>query len=316
VLDFNLARFDYNATTGIVTPVVEHKPSGDAFGQFISQRAEVHGTVTAVNVAGGSFTVNDTRLGGSLVVTLASDATLVNESTHATLTLAQLTVGARVEVRGTVKPGATTTDPATVTTSVVEVLPADTSTPAATPRLHGTGSITALSGKRVTVSLTDANFLPTTASVVVDTTDARFTHGQASDLAVGLKVSFTGTASGSGASSVINATVFDIGGAPSGEHRGEHPEDRFTGAGVAGTVATVTSATAFTVTVSTATSTVPTGTYTVNATGVVYEEGSASCLVAGAKVKIRGTVSGTTVTAREVEISGCLGQGHSEPGHH
>jgi hypothetical protein len=81
-------------------------------------------------------------------------------------------------------------------------------------------------------------------------------------------------------------------------------------------VATVTSATAFTVTVSTATSTVPTGTYTVNATGVVYEEGSAACLVAGAKVKIRGTVSGSTVTAREVEISSCSGQGHSEPGHH
>ena len=73
VLDFNLAKFTYDATTGIVTAVVERRDAGEAFGKFIRQQAEVHGSVTAVNTTAGSFTVTDKRL-GSVVVTLAAEA--------------------------------------------------------------------------------------------------------------------------------------------------------------------------------------------------------------------------------------------------
>jgi hypothetical protein len=312
VLDFNLAKFNYDATTGIVTPVVEHPKPADAFGKFIRQEAEVHGTVDSVNASAGSFTVTDAHLGGAVIVSLASDATLVNEQTQAKLSLSDLPVGAVVELRGTVKPGATTADPATVTASVVHVLPAG-STGHGVPgalRLSGSGSITAVTGSKVTVSLSDANFLPSSNSVVVDIGSARFTHGQASDVTVGLKVHFVGLASGSGSSATISASVFDIEGASSSGNGG----GKFAGA-VNGKVASVASAQSFTLTVTTGTAAVPAGTYTVDASHAEYEAGSSTCLVVGAQLHLRGTVSGSTLTAKEIEIDGCAGQGHSAPGH-
>lgn len=309
VLDFNLAKFTYDATTGIVTPVVERRDAGEAFGKFIRQQAEVHGSVTAVNTTAGSFTVDDKRL-GSVVVTLAADATLVNEQTQAKLTLADLTVGANVEVKGKVTPGATTADPATLTASVVHVLPAGSTGDgtATLPRLRGTGTVTAISGSAVTVSLTDANFLPSSNSVVVDVSTARFTHGQASDLAVGATVRFAGKAAGTGTTR-ITATVFDLEGASSNPRGGEKYNP-----GVIGKVASLTSTTSFTVTVTAATTNVPAGTYTVDATKAEFESGSASCLVVGAQVKLRGTLSGTTLTATRLEIEGCHGEKRSSPG--
>lgn len=311
VLDFNLAKFDYNATTGIVTPVIERRDAAEAFGKFVRQQAEVHGTVTAVNASINSFTVTDPRLGGSVVITLASDATIVNEQTQAKLTLADLTVGANVEVKGTVKPGATTADPSTITTSVVHVLPAGSNgngTPGV-PRLAGAGTVTAVNGALVTVALTDANFLPSTNNITVDTSSARFTHGQASDLVVGAAVRFTGRVGVAGSTTVV-ATVFDIKGASSNPKSGE----KFA-AGVSGKVASVASPTSFTLTVSSATPAVPAGTYTVDASQAKFEAGSASCLVVNAQLKLRGSLSGTTLTAKEIEISGCAGQEHAKPGH-
>ncbi|MBL8276447.1 MAG: DUF4382 domain-containing protein [Pelomonas sp.] len=309
VLDFNLAKFTYDATTGIVTAVVERRDAGEAFGKFIRQQAEVHGSVTAVNTGAGTFTVTDSRL-GTVVVTLAADATLINEQTQAKLTLADLAVGATVEVKGKVTPGATTADPSTVTASVVHVLPAGSTGDgtASVPRLRGAGTVTAVSGALVTVSLTDANFLPSSNSVVVDTASARFTHGQLSDVAVGASVRFAGKAAGTGTTKVT-AAVFDLDGATSNPGGGEKFNP-----GVSGKVASVASTTSFTLTVTTATTTVPVGTYTVDASKAEFESGTSSCLVVGAQVKVRGTLSGTTLTATRIDIAGCGGQKHSSPG--
>jgi len=245
-----------------------------------------------------------------VVVTLAADATLVNEQTQAKLTLADLTVGATVEVKGTVTPGATTSDPSTVTTSVVHVLPADGSGTAAStvPRLQGAGSITAVNGALLTVALNDANFLPSSNSIVVDASAARFTHGQTSDLAVGVRVHFVGKASGSGSTTVV-ASLIDVDGASSSPTSGEK-----LAAGVSGKVTAVASATSFTLTVTTGTAAVPAGAYSVDTSKAQYETGSASCLVVGAQVNVRGTVSGNTLTARQIEITGCAGQKHASPG--
>jgi hypothetical protein len=310
VLDFNLAKFSYDATTGIVTAVVERREAGEAFGKFIRQQAEVHGSVTAVNASAGSFTVKDSRL-GTVVVTLAADATLINEQTQAKLTLADLTVGANVEVKGKVTPGATTADPSTVTASVVHVLPAGSTGEgtASAPRLRGAGTVTAVSGAKITVSLTDANFLPSSNIIVVDTSSARFTHGQLSEVAVGASVRFAGKAAGTG-TTTVTATVFDLDGASSNPGNGEGKYSP----GVIGKVATVTSSTAFTITVTAASTNVPAGTYTVDASKAEFESGTASCLVVGAQVKLRGTLSGSTLTATRIEIEGCGGQKRSSPG--
>jgi hypothetical protein len=78
-------------------------------------------------------------------------------------------------------------------------------------------------------------------------------------------------------------------------------------------VGTVNSDGTFTFTVSSANATtaVPAGTYTVNAASATYHDGTATCLVAGATVKVVGTLSDTTLTATVLDVAGCAGQPHS-----
>jgi Domain of unknown function (DUF4382) len=307
VLDFNLARFTYSAATGLVTPQVDVLHPTDAFRKFVRQQAEVHGTVQSVDTTAGTITVNDSRLGTGVVVSLATDAVITNESTGATLTLAQLATGTRIGIRGTVTPGATTADPVTVSATVVHVESAVT-------RASGEGTVSAVNGTRVTVKLTDANFLPGSDSVVVETSGATFPHGLATDLAIGVAVSFRGQVSGTGAAAVVAASSVDVRGAASSHARAAHPEHAFAGGGVRGTVGTVGTDGRFTLVVSAANATtaVAAGTYTVTTTGAAYHDGSASCLVAGATIQALGTLSGTTLTAAVLDVDGCAGQQHAE----
>lgn len=306
VLDFNLARFTYSAATGLVTPQVDVLSPADAFRKFVRQQAEVHGTVQSVDTTAGTITVNDSRLGTGVVVSLATDAVITNESTGSTLTLAQLTAGTRIGIKGTVTPGATTADPVTVTATVVHVESAIT-------RARGEGTVSAVNGSLVTVKLSDANFLPGSDSVVVDIGTATFPHGLASDLVAGVAVSFRGQVSGIGSAAVITATTMDVRGAASNTARQAHPGRTYVGSGVRGTVGTVNSDGTFTFTVSSASATtaVPAGTYTVNAASATYHDGTATCLVAGATVKVVGTLSDTTLTATVLDVAGCAGQPHS-----
>lgn len=314
VLDFNLKKFSYNASTGLVTPAIESRSPKEAFGQWVRQQAHVHGTVTAVNVTAGSFTVSDSRLGSTVLVTLSSDAVITDEATHSTVTLDKLAVGSRVEVKGTVTPGATTADPATVTTAVVHVLPEPASSLESHPiRLSGEGSVLAIDGQRLTLSLQGANFLPGSNSVVLDISNAKFAHGAASDIAVGVTLHFVGTASGTGSSAVVAVKLIDLDGAPSHGERQKHPEQAFN-AGVAGSVTALRSLTDFTLNVTRASPSVPVGSYVVDASQAHYRRGNSSCLAVGSQVRVRGTVSGSTLTARELEVEGCAGQRPSSPG--
>jgi hypothetical protein len=49
----------------------------------------------------------------------------------------------------------------------------------------------------------------------------------------------------------------------------------------------------------------------VTTTGATYHDGTASCLVAGAKVKVVGTLSGSTLAASVLDVDGCAGQRHA-----
>lgn len=306
VLDFNLARFTYNAATGLVTPQVDVLSPTDAFRKFVRQQAHVHGTVQSVDTAAGTITVNDSRLGTGVVVSLATDAVISNEATGATLTLAQLAVGTRIGIKGTVTPGATTADPVTVSATVVHV-------ESTTLRARGEGTISAIQGSLVTVKLTDANFLPGSDSVVIDVSEASFPHGLLSDLAVGVVVSFRGQVSGIGSAAVITANTVDVRGAASSRARTAHPGHAYTGSGVRGTVDAVAADGSFTFTVASsgATTAVAAGTYTVTTAGATYHDGTASCLVAGATVKVVGTLSGSTLAASVLDVHGCAGQRHA-----
>ena len=310
VLDFNLAKFTYDATSGLVTPTIELPKPVDAFKKFVRQQAEVHATVQSVDTVAGTIIINDPRLGNGVVVSLTKDAVLLNEADGKVLTLADITTGERLEIRGAVIPGATTADPVTVLASVVHVEPAGE--PAAAPRARGEGLVTAVAGNLVTVGINEANFLPGTNSVAVDISSAKFAHGSAADIAVGVTIEFGGTVSGTGASATVVAAVIDVEGAPSAGERKKNPGEKFTG--VNGAITTLNADGTFTVNVTKADGrwVVP-GPYTVDPTGAIFVEGNATCLVVGNPVKAVGSLSGTTLAAKFIDLPGCGGQKRSEP---
>ena len=174
VLDFNLARFTYDAASGIVTPVIEAPKPADAFAKFVRQQAEVHATVNSVDATAGKITIDDSRLGNGIVVTLSADAVIIDEKTGAVIKLTDLAVGARIEIKGKVTPGATTTDPVTVTAAVIHVEPAGSPDAAPANRLHGEGTVSSVNKNLVTVKIAEANFMPGADTVVVDVTNAKF----------------------------------------------------------------------------------------------------------------------------------------------
>lgn len=301
VLDFNLAKFTYNVATNLVTPSMATKD----FSSIKLRRGEAHGTITAIDTVAGTLTLSDARLGTAIVVSLATDAVIQNESTGAVITLADLKVSDRIEVKGTVTPGATTADPVTITATVIELEPA--SSIMAIPRLRGEGTITAISGNLVTVDLVDANFLPSTSSLVLDITSAKFAHGQLSDLMVGLTVGFRGTATAAGGLANIDATTVDLRGGASEHERKQHPETTYSG--LIGTIATLNTDGSFTVTATKSVGLfVQAGTYTVDPSSANYLGNSATCVVAGANVRALGTLVDTTLTAKYIAVEGCGGQ--------
>ena len=310
VLDFNLAKFSYDASTGLVAATVEAPPPADAFGKFVHQQATVNGLVQAIDAAAGSLTVDDVRLGKGIVVTLATDAVIVDETTGATVPLSGVALGAHVEIRGTVKPGATTADPVSVVASVVHVeraLP-----PVATQTVGAAGKVSAVNGHLVTVALNEASFLPGANSVVVDIAAAHFAHGQASDLVTGVTVAFRGSISGAGASTVVFASDIDVQGAPSQSDRQLNPQQTFTA--VNGAIASLNGDGSFTVTVLKADGPVVVpGTYTVDPLHATYMAGNPSCIAVGAVVQAVGSLVDTTLSARYMNVADCAGEVRSEP---
>ena len=309
VLDFNLAKFSYDAASGLVTPTVEAPRPSDAFNKFVHQQATVNGVVASVVAASGSLTVDDPHLGHGVVVTLANDAVVVDETTGATVALGSVAVGAHVEIRGAVTPGATTADPVTVVASVVHI--EKTTPPAGVVTVSGGGKVTAVTGHLVTVALNDATFLPGANSVVVDDTTAQFAHGQAGDLAVGVTVAFRGSVSGSGAQTTVLATDMDILGAPSQADRAAHPNQTFNA--VNGVITTINPDGSFTVAQTHADGPVSAQVYTIDPSHATYMEGKASCLAVQATVQVIGSLANATMTAKIINVKGCAGETHAEP---
>lgn len=313
VLDFNLAKFSYDAVTGLVTPTVEAPRPVDAFNKFVHQQANVNGIVRSIDLAKQTMTIDDVHLGKGLVVSLASDAVVIDEASGATVALSGIAIGAHVEIKGAVTPGATTGDPVTVVASVVHV--ERTVPPVAVTVVAGGGKVTSVSGSSghlVTVAIDDATFLPGANSVVVDISSAKFLHGAAGDLAAGVKVGFHGSLGGSAGAPVVLATDIDVQGAPSAGSLARNPAQKFNA--VNGAIATLNSDGTFTVTQVRADGpVVAAGTYTVDASHATYMEGNATCLAVGKVVQAVGSLVNTTMTAKLVNVKGCSGEKHADP---
>ena len=312
VLDFNLAKFTYDAASSIVTPVIETPKPADAFAKFVRQQAELHATVTSVDATAGKITIDDSRLGKGIVVTLSADAVIIDERTGAVIKLTDLAVGARIEIKGKVTPGATTTDPFTVTAAVIHIEPAGSNDAAPANRLHGEGTVTSVNKNLVTVKVAEANFLPGADTVVVDIISAKFAHGQINDVVAGAKVEFRGAPSGTGVSAAVLAAVMDVEGAGSDAEREKHPDQKF--AAIHGTISQVNTNGMFTVTVANQEGPlVAPGTYTIDPSKAEFEQGTSACVIANKSVDVLGALTGTTLLAKAIELPGCHGQAHSEP---
>jgi len=309
VLDFNLARFTYDGATGLVVPVVEAPKPSDAFDKFVHQQATVNGTVKSVDATAQTITVDDARLGAGIVVSLATDAVVLDEASGQTVTLAGVAVGAHVEIRGSVKPGATTADPVTVVASVVHIeraLP-----PVAVQTVAAAGNVKAVNGTLVTVALHEASFLPGADGIVVDISAASFTHGTAGDLAPGVAVAFRGSLSGAGTAAVVLASDVDVLGAPSLREQQLHPELKFNA--VNGQIAAVNGDGSFTVAQAKADGPVAVATYTIDPSQATYLAGNASCIAVGAVVQAIGVLADQTLSARFLNVKDCAGEVHAEP---
>jgi hypothetical protein len=309
VFDFDLEKFTYDPATGLVTPSVRLPRPAEAFQKFVRQFAEAKGVVKSVDTAAQTITVDDPRLGAATVVKLATGGVVAGPS-GAALTLADIKVGDRIEAKGVVTPGATTSAPVTVTTLVVELKSASGSTPPmAAGGAKGEGKVVSVQGSLVTVAIEEANFLPGSNTVVVDVASARFSHGQASDLAAGVKIEFSGTVSGTGASARLVATRVQVEGAASPPEREKMPLATF--AALEGKVSAVGADGRFVVQVEKLRgpgATAGTTSLTVDPKTAIYVRGNASCLAAGREVDVLGTVNAGVLLAKLISIEGCAGQ--------
>ena len=302
VLDFNLAKFTLDANNHVV-PVIERR-ADDKTQPFMREQAEVRGAVASVSASG--FVMNDKRLGDGVVVTLATDAVILDEATHAVLALTDLKAGATIEAKGLVKLAATAGDPVTLTAAVVRVVDtAGETSPGVSKFAGGEGKITAITGSVITVALSEASFLPGAkgSRVDVDTAHAVYTHGAATDLAIGTGVGFRGTLATNGS---VAALFVDVEGAPSKNDRDSHPNLRFADlqavvVGLAGSTLTVTANPGEGTKGSTQTS------YTVDIANTGFKNWGAQCLTAGQHIEVKGALAGNALTALLIEIEGaCL----------
>jgi len=283
VLDFDLQRFTtvVNASgKTIVQPVVVKRAKGD-LKDFIRNQAEVHGTVTAIS--GNSLTINDKRLGNGVVVTLSTDGVVVDEATRSTVALSSITVGSRIEAKGV------------ITSSIkVESSTSGSVSDDAPNRARGEGTVVSYdtANQLLTLTLSEASFLPSSQQVVVDLSNARYAHGTVADLTAGTVVTFKGALNtASPASSDVVARVVDVEGAASSSSNSGNALSEVNG--------TITAVSGTTVTLNTSA-----GVITVNTSGALVKEGKASCLAVGGTLEAKGTLSGSTLTARVLEVSG------------
>lgn len=310
VLDFNLERFSLNPATGLVTPSLELPKPAEAMKKFLRQFAEVRGSVVSVDLASSTVTVDDPRLGRGTRVVLLSAGVVVAVPGGRSLTLADLKPGDRIEAKGVVTAGATTADPSTITTLVIELKPASgaSGATAVAGAVKGEGRVVSVEGNRVSLALEEGNFLPGSGTVVLDVSAAAFSHGRLSDLAPGVRIEFTGQVSGTGAAALVVANRVQVQGAASEKDRQQSPLAAFVA--VSGSVTSVGSGDAagtFTLRVARSVGQLPAGSETikVDARSALYAFGRPACLAAGREVEALGSIQGGELVARVVHIRSC-----------
>ena len=308
VLDFDLAKFTYDAATNHVVPAVVRsaKKGGDS-KDFESTEAKANGVVSNVGVDG--LTVTDKYLGENVRVHITSASVIIDDDSGAPVALANVKPGFHVEAKGIIE---SEHPPVLAATTVRVSAPQATGSakPAIGPVVGGEGIVSAVTSTSMTVDIKEADFLPGSNQVVVDLSNTKYAHGSLADIKVGRKVEFVGTPVGT----TVLAKLVNINGALSAPERAEHPgalggEIQGTVTSISGSLAQVIVAKAERETDSDSKVAAPqAGTSVqVDLSSAIFERGNLSCVVAGKVIEAAGRLStNNTLVARVVALEhGC-----------
>jgi hypothetical protein len=201
-LDFDTKQFTYDPQTNLVTSVVIFKAE-EELNSLTAMYAKVKGYVTEV-VNSSKFKIQLKNSGAVVTATLHASGVVFDENTGATATdTSLLRSGQEVEVYGDY-------DPASLTIVAISVKIEKSSR---TGQAEAKGVVTAINGTTLTLDVREAEyFVPPSGSITVDISQAIFSKGSLSMLAVGQWIEVKGSWDGS----VFTAGVVEIEGAPAG----------------------------------------------------------------------------------------------------
>lgn len=288
-LDFDLAQFTYDNATNTVSPVVVQKDP-NTLNQTV---ATTQGQVQAVT-SPTQFVVAPATGGSPLNVNLHGNATVTNATTGTvTSNTSGLQAGNTVSVTGNFDASTLS-----ITASGVQI---DNS--AVSIRHEIEGYITAVNGGALTLDVKEANFRHAGNTMGMDVSNARFSRGNLGMLKVGQELEIRG----SWDNVTFTPVIVEIEGAPSnstgsGSYQHEYAE-------LEGFIKSISNG-MITLTVQEAehVSGINVGSdVSIDSSNSWLKYGTASCLVAGAKIEAKGPMTGATaMNAVQIEIeSGC-----------
>ncbi len=213
-LDFDLKQFNYDATTGIVSPVIVFQNETQV-KELERRYAKLEGAVSAITDA-SHFTLRSTARAPLITVTLAPNVTVVNELTRIIAAdTSALAVDDRVDVYGNY-------DSSTLTLSAVSIRIDNDSSNNLTARDKAEGMVTSYDGSTLVLDVREANFIPGNNTLnVVNVSNALFTKGNLVTLQAGMQVEIRGHWDGS----LLNAKIVEIEGAAPATGLGAGAED-------------------------------------------------------------------------------------------
>jgi hypothetical protein len=203
-LDFDLQQFDYDAETGLVTPVVVLKNDA-AVRDMDSRVADIEGRVVEI-VSRNEFSVQLEHCAQTLDIVLHADAVVTDELSGDTVAdTSTLNAGMRVKVFGNYD-----TDNLTLEARFVEIRKNENKDPGDREKVEG--RIVSYDGTAITLDVRKASFIPGVDTMtIVNVTNAVFSHGSLAMLnASGQWVEIKGRWDGT----VFSAQLIDIEGAP------------------------------------------------------------------------------------------------------
>lgn len=288
VLDFDLARFTYNATSNTVAPTIVQ--STTPLNQTL---ANIQGQVNTITNA-TQLTLTPASGGATITVQLHAQATVVNSLNNTVATdFSGITAGQSLIVSGSY-------DPATLTLTARNVLHG--SSQGITARHEVEGIIASFDGANMTLNVDEASFIPGSNIIdIANTANAFYSTGSVALLTVGQKVEYKGSWDGA----TFSALFGEIEGAPSNGHNDSYVDDY---AEIEGKVSAITDAT-FNITVSDSdnVSGITNGdTISVNYGSAWFKHGDNTCLVSGAKIEAKGgMIDAGTIEAATIEFKNC-----------